>query len=63
MGGATSPQRVSRWTAGTPLGGEPAVGARYRIDVGDGAEPPSWDGTFARVLPAYRATYPDLPTG
>lgn len=28
-----------------------------------GAEPPSWDGTFARVLPAYRAAYPDLAAG
>lgn len=138
----TSPGRLSRWMAGTTLDGEPAVGARYRIDVGDGAattgtvtrcepprvleitwelagepdslvraevsaqapaegerarlvlehrrlpanqvhghaagwqahlatlaaqlvgeEPPSWDGTFARVLPAYRAAYPDLVDG
>lgn len=138
----TSPHRLSRWMADTTLDGDPAVGARYRIDFGDGAEttgtvtrcepprvlevtwelagepdslvraqvsaeasaegerarllldhrrlpanqvhghaagwqahlatlaaqllgdePPSWDGTFARVLPAYRAAYPDLPTG
>lgn len=131
----TSPDRISRWMDATTLDGDPAVGTRYRIDFGDGAEttgavtrcepprllevtwelegepdsvvrvevtprgehsllvldhrrlpanqvhghaagwqahlatlaaqvdgvePPTWDDTFTRVLPAYRAAYPDL---
>ncbi len=74
----TSPTRIGRWMATTTLDGDPAVGTRFRIDVGAGAEttgavtrcePPrllevTWElaGEPDRRLPANQCTV-TLPAG